>query len=295
MEIDEYRRMAEVEDDMWYYRALHAHLERELAANLGERAIGLGDRVEGDTSNLPVSGGPSRASHGMPPPRPSGTPVAPEAPLRQVLDAGCGTGGLIRRLAAAHPEWQWTGLDLEPLACEFARSRCSGRIVQGSVAELPFSDETFDALASADVLCQVEDDIAVLREFARVLRPEGALVLNVPAYPWLWSYHDDAVQSRRRFLRRELADKLERAGFRLWRITHWNLLPLPLAIVRRKLLPRPRSGSDVRLYPRPVETTFNLAMAMERAWLCQGRSLPAGSSILAVATKRSSNRAESPP
>lgn len=232
---------------MWFYQALHAHVERELVRALGGRRSGE----------------------------------------VRVLDAGCGSGGLIRRLAERRADWRWTGVDLEPLACELAHARTAGRadIVAGSVTALPFPDESFDAVVSADVIYHVDDDGAALREFFRVLRPGGAVVINVPAHRWLWSYHDVATHARRRYERGELREKLRQAGFGAVQATHWNTLPLPLVWVRRKLLPAPAAGSDVRLYPQPVEALFRAAMALERAWLRRGRTLPLGSSILATARK----------
>jgi SAM-dependent methyltransferase len=243
MEPDEYHKMAAVEDAMWYYRALHAHLHRELAVRLAGR--------------------PAR-----------------------ILDAGCGSGGLIRRLSAVEPAWTWTGLDVSPLACELARTRCRAEIHEASVTALPFPDGMFDAVVSADVLYHVEDDAAALREIARVLRPGGVAVINVPAHRWLWSYHDVATHSKRRYERQELRAKLVAAGLAAVRLTHWNMLPLPLLIVRRKLLPAPRGGSDVQLYPAPVERVFRVAMAVERAGVRTGINLPLGSSILAVGMKQ---------
>ena len=250
MEAAEYRKLAAVEDAMWYFHALHAHIERALA------------------------GVPDNAT---------------------LLDAGCGTGGLIRRLAPRHATWRWTGIDVMPLACALARERTVGarsassgpaaEIQQASVTALPFGDAMFDAVVSADVLYHVDDDAAALREFFRVLRPGGTLVANVPAYRWLWSYHDEAVHARRRYGRREVLAKLRAAGFAEPRATHWNTLPFPLVVVRRKLFPAPRDGSDVRLFPAPVEASFRAAMALERAWLGMGGALPFGSSILAVARK----------
>jgi SAM-dependent methyltransferase len=242
VEIEEYRRMAAVEDDMWFYRTLHAHIDTALVNRL-------------------------------------------TAPRAELLDVGCGTGGLIRRLGRAHPSWRWLGVDVEPLACELARARCGADIVQASATALPFAGAAFDAVVAADMLYHLDDDVAALRECLRVLRPGGTLVVNVPAHRWLWSYHDVTVHGRRRYVRRELAAKLREAGFELLRLTHWNLLPLPLVIVRRKLLPPPRSGSDVRLYPRPVEAAFRGLMAVERGWMRRVGDLPAGSSILAIATK----------
>jgi SAM-dependent methyltransferase len=243
MNTAEYRKLADVEDAMWYFRALHAHVERELARTLRDKKAA-------------------------------------------VLDAGCGTGGLIRWLAPRRPEWSWTGVDVSPLACELARERVGGvEIREASVTALPFGDATFDAVVSADVLYHVGDDAAALREFFRVLRPGGIVVINVPAYRWLWSYHDEAVHARRRYGRAEVLARLADAGFGGARATHWNALPFPLVVVRRKLFPAPRDGSDVRRFAAPVEAAFNAAMALERAWLRGVGRLPFGSSILAVARK----------
>src|SRR5262245_12922258 len=208
-----------------------------------------------------------------------------------ILDAGCGTGGLIRRLGSRRVGWKWTGVDFSPLALELARERCgvTADLREGSVTALPFENSVFDAVVSADVLYHLDDDSAALREFHRVLRPEGVLVVNVPAYHWLWSYHDEAVHGRRRYGRGELLEKVARAGFVRGRATHWNLLPLPLIFARRKLFPPARRGSDVGKLPAPVEAGMRGAMAIESACLAAFGLLPAGSSILAVANRSAGN------
>lgn len=244
MEADEYRKLAAVEDEMWYFKTVHRHVERLLRAQRQE-----------------------------------------EEP-RRVLDAGCGTGGLIRRLSGRNPGWAWMGADLSPLACEFARQRLPGiEVVEASLTALPLPAGRFDAVTSVDVLYHIEDDVGALRELHRVLQPGGAIVINVPAYRWLWSYHDVAVHSVRRYGRGEVARKLAAAGFGEIHTTHWNALPLPLVVVRRKLLPPPQAASDVTLQPAPIEAAFLAMMAAERAWMRFGLNLPFGSSILAVARK----------
>ncbi len=202
-----------------------------------------------------------------------------------VLDAGCGTGGLLRRLHEAQPDWQLTGLDFSPLACELARERSCGEVVQASIAALPFADARFDAVVSCDVVCQVTDPARAVGEFHRCLKPGGVVVLMMPAYPWMYSYHDKEVGNLRRYTRNQVRSLMEAAGFRIVRCTYWNTLPFPLAVVRRKIFPPAVSASDVGLFPAPIEAIFNGLMALEHAWLNLGGMLPFGNSVLTVARK----------
>lgn len=204
-----------------------------------------------------------------------------------ILDAGCGTGGLIRRLSATFSAWQWTGVDISEEALTLARTRVPANVplVAGSVERLPFEDKTFDAVVSADVLYHVDDDVAALREACRVLKPGGALIVNVPAYRWLWSYHDTAVHSRRRYSRAELITKVQSSGFRDVNATYRNAVTLPVLIARRKLLPPPKSGSDVGLSSPPIELALNAAMAVESMGLRMLGRLPFGSSVFCVARR----------
>jgi SAM-dependent methyltransferase len=239
MQLDEYRKLSEVEDRMWYFHALNRRhvywLERLL----------------------------------------------PPGPAR-VLDAGCGTGGLIKAIHAARPDWRATGLDFMPLACTLARERTGAEIVQGSITGLPFEAASFDAVVSADVVCQVADGAQALREFARVVRPGGVVLVNVPALRWLWSYHDDTCETKHRYSRPELAALYRAAGLRVDFATYTNLLPLPLIAARRKFFPPANPTSDVRLYPAPVEAAFAAMARMEFAWQGAGLASPLGSSVFAA-------------
>lgn len=243
MNNDEYLKLAEVEDRMWYFRSLHEHVRRELA---------------------PVvrTGG-------------------------EVLDAGCGTGGLILRLRERHPEWRYAGIDFMPLACELARQRCGPQVDVrvASVTELPFADASFDAVVSADVVCQVENPETAAREFFRVLRPGGVVVLNCPAYMWMWSYHDDSCQTKHRYTRPEMAALLDGAGFGGTRTTHWNALPFPVVWAKRKLFRTDKDTSDVKEYPRIVDAVFGGLMAVEHAWRRLGGTWAWGTSVFAQARK----------
>lgn len=244
MNADEYVKLAEVEDRMWYFRSLHRHVVREL------------DR----------RGMPARVA---------------------ALDAGCGTGGMILRLREQQRGWQWSGIDFMPLACELARKRCGPDtdIRQASITDLPFANESFDAVVSADVICQVVDADVAVREFFRVLRPGGVVVINVPAYMWMWSYHDDSCQTKHRYTRPELDVLLKNAGFVDRWTTHWNALPFPLIWAKRKLLRSEKDTSDVKDYPAAVEAVFNSLAAIEHAWFEWRGTWAWGTSVMAVARK----------
>jgi SAM-dependent methyltransferase len=206
-------------------------------------------------------------------------------PLR-VLDAGCGTGGLLRRLAATLPDAEVVGMDFDREACGFARAKSGRPVANGSINALPFRDGAFDLVLSADVLCHagVDEDRA-LAEIGRCLAPGGALVLNLPAYDWMASVHDRQVHNARRYTRPRLALLLARNGFATERATYWNTLLFPLMVLRRKLLAPEKETSDVMLYPAPIERLFRAVMAVEAFAVSRGLDLPFGGSVLTKATK----------
>ncbi|MFM7237612.1 MAG: class I SAM-dependent methyltransferase [Cyanobium sp.] len=241
MQIDEYRKLAEVEDAMWYFKALN------------QRML------------LPLSQWKDRNA--------------------DVLDAGCGTGGLIQALKQFGPKWKITGLDFSPLACRLASDRTGVDIIEGSITNLPFEQERFDILTSADVISQVEDASIALREFARVLRPGGMVVINVAAYQWMWSYHDDTCETHHRFRRSELRKMTEDVGLSPIKSSYANTFVFPLIIAKRKLFASPSSTSDVQSYSKSIDMCCGSLARLEHSWLRNGGSFPTGCSVFLAARK----------
>jgi SAM-dependent methyltransferase len=73
--------------------------------------------------------------------------AASTSPLPALLDAGCGTGGLLARLAAARPEAHRFGIDLDPLAAATAQRKSGALIAIASTMALPFASDAFDAIS----------------------------------------------------------------------------------------------------------------------------------------------------
>jgi SAM-dependent methyltransferase len=243
----EYRRMFEAEEAQWWYVGQRAIAHAILEPALARRAVG---------------GGPG--------PR--------------ILDAGCGTGGNLVHLA---PLGRAFGLDLVAEAAGGCRTR-GVSVVRGSVLALPFPDRSFDVVTSFDVIYHawVPDDRAAVAEMARLLRPEGLLLVRVPALRILWGAHDEAVQSRHRYKKAELVELLESRGLSVERATYCNSFLFPLLLARRtadRLLGR--EGSDVGFLPGPLEWAFRRVMLAEAALVRRGGSLPVGASVVALARR----------
>jgi len=207
---------------------------------------------------------------------------------RPILDAGCGTGGFLVRLARSYPRKGLLGLDIDPLACARAAVKSARPVCVGSLNELPFANGTFAAIFSADVLCHdgVNEHYA-LQQFHRCLAKDGWLVLNLPAYRWMLSRHDAAVCNRRRYTASGLCRLLHVTGFRPIYVSYWNTMLFPLMVVTRRLFGNSAATSDVKLYPRVVDMFCRAAMEVEGVLLRVGLKFPFGGSVIAIAVRRS--------
>ncbi len=205
-----------------------------------------------------------------------------------ILDAGCGTGGLLARLAQSFPDKGVMGLDIDWLACARAAVKSARPVCAGSINELPFADGAFAAIFSADVFCHGDvNEGRALQQFHRCLCEDGWLLLNLPAYRWMLSRHDAAVSNTRRYTASGLRRLLHGAGFRLTYVSYWNLVLFPLMVITRKLFPGdPVAVSDVKLYPRAIDMFCRAATGIETALLRAGLRFPFGGSVIAIAVRK---------
>ena len=92
----------------------------------------------------------------------------------------------------------------------------------GQGEALPFPDGAFGLVTAFGVLEHIEDDAGAVREWARVLRPGGQLVLLTSAYRWMWSGHDVSNHHVRRYRRHKVGDLVRRAGLEPQRVSYAN-------------------------------------------------------------------------
>ena len=109
------------------------------------------------------------------------------APAREgalALDLGCGTGVMLDTLASRYR--RIVGLDLSAEMLEGYDASAlppdrTVRLVRGDMTTLPFAGGRFDVVVCRSALHHMDDEVAVLREMARVLAPGGSVVLGEPA------------------------------------------------------------------------------------------------------------------
>jgi len=164
----------------------------------------------------------------------------------RVLDVGCGTGLLSTRIRRER-------LPVQPVGCDFSRgmlrqaARRSAEVpwIQGDATRLPFREESFGAVLSTEAFHWFPDQDAALREFYRVLGPDGRILLALvnPSTEWLAR----ATRRGSRLFgeplswptRARLREKIETAGFRVetqrtvFRLPAPLLLPCVLTVARR--------------------------------------------------------------
>jgi ubiquinone/menaquinone biosynthesis C-methylase UbiE len=209
----------------------------------------------------------------------------------RLLDAGCGTGGMLNALRKASPEAEMTGLDVSSIAVERCRERGFADVMNGSVEQMPFPDATFDLVLSLDVL--YHKDVAEERsvsEMARVMKPGGYLILNLPAFDVLRGRHDVAVHGARRYTIKRVRKLLEPVGLKTETIFYWNAWLFVPVLVWRLLtrLGRPReevgTKGDLSQFPPQINALLTHLGRLDFA-ACRRLRPPLGTSVYTVARK----------
>lgn len=204
-----------------------------------------------------------------------------------ILDAGCGTGATMQNLDSLGEVY---GFDISPVAIKYCKKRGLRNVKVGTVETIPYATSSFDIVVSLDVIYhkKVIDDAKAVQEFYRVLKPDGILILRVPAYNWLYSYHDAAVHTKHRYTMFEINELLKRNKFNLLQSTYANMFLFPLSVIMRiisKIASHKKdSTSDVNPLHRLLNKLFYIPLWIE-SQLVRYISLPFGLSVVAVAQK----------
>ena len=205
--------------------------------------------------------------------------VRPPAEAR-ILELGCGTG---HNLAMLGKYGALDACELDVCARALASKRLGREIKSARLPDLSmFERDAYDLVALLDVLEHVPDDVASLKAILKRLNPGGALLLTVPANPWMWSAHDVAHHHHRRYRKQEIRKLAEDAGYDIELLSPFNsLLFPPIAAVRLVGKLTGKDDSDDAMPSAPVNRALDAIFGLERSLV--GRvPLPFGVSLVAV-------------
>ncbi len=202
-----------------------------------------------------------------------------------ILNVGCGTGGTIEMLEKFGTV---ENVDTSDDAISFAKKLGYTNITKVVDVALPFEDKIYDIVGAFDVLEHIEDHKRALSEWKRVLKDDGAIVITVPAYQWLWSGHDVTMHHWRRYTMKSLIALAAEANLRPEKRSYAIGFSLPLVAgfrLANRIFDR-GAGSENSFVPvpRPINKLFTAFLKAE-AKLHNTVSLPAGSSLIIILRK----------
>ena len=211
----------------------------------------------------------------------------------RTLDLGCGMGGFLPGLSKLSARVFPADISTSGLAYCRQRGFDGGAVVDGYA--LPYADASFDLVCLFDTIEHIENDVAVMREVARILAPGGHVFVSVPAYQFLYSNNDRIVHHHRRYTRSMLRDVFRAADLEVERNTHTNVLLFPLILPTvlaikflEKLDPRRKDPQHTNLsWPIPsfVHDVLHGVFSAELQ-LSRHVDIPMGHSIAAIARRR---------
>jgi SAM-dependent methyltransferase len=222
-------------------------------------------------------------------------PLLPQTPEFRLLDVGCGAGNMIHHLSRYG---RVKGVDIDARPVKKAQERGYDVDQFDATRPMPFDPGTFDAVTAFDVIEHNEDDMAILADSYRVLKPGGHLIITVPAFMWLWTHNDVLNAHARRYTAGELKWKLGQAGFKVRRVSYNNFFIFPMAasllLLRRftdskkELASHHVSTEEYQVEMEPASPLVNRILTVVgqvEAKLIRYIDLPFGTSLIAVGQK----------
>lgn len=209
----------------------------------------------------------------------------------RILDIGCGTGNISQMLSQFGEVY---GIDNSPIAIELCQQKgLTNLYLNDKNKKFPFKDNYFDIVCCFDLLEHLDNELEILKEVLRVIKPEGFLFITTPAFMFLWSEHDLALHHKRRYTKTNLYQLLESNKLKVQRITYYNFFLFPIAFIYRlytriflrKKMDNPKSEFFVKI-PISLNNLLKGILVLEGI-LLRFINFPWGVSLLCIAKSNS--------
>lgn len=212
----------------------------------------------------------------------------------KVLEIGSGTGYVLKGLNDTFENYNLYGSEIHLEGIKFAKDRVPNiEFIQMDATNIPFEHE-FNAIGAFDVLEHIEDDVKVIQEVHKALKPGGLFIISVPQYQWMWSINDDLAYHKRRYSHTELKNKLSNEGFEIIYISSFVFVLFPFMYISRLFKKNKayeitdeiilKEMNELKLNP-VINSIFGLLMKVDVFLIKMGVSLPFGGSLVTVARK----------
>src|SRR5713226_8563468 len=153
-----------------------------------------------------------------------------------IMEVGCSAGHLLADMRRCLPNATLTGGDYTLGTLLKLGEKMPGiPLVRFNLADSPLPSDTYDAMVLLNVLEHIEDDVAASRHIARMLKPGGFAVIEVPAGPELFDDYDRQLQHFRRYTLAGLCKVIEGAGLEVERRNYLGALIYPAFYLAKKL------------------------------------------------------------
>lgn len=150
----------------------------------------------------------------------------------KILEIGCSGGPLIK-LLNKEGFLNITGIDVSESGINLCKKRGIDNVKVMDGTKTFFDDNEFDLVIASDVLEHIKEDNDALSDWYRILKPNGKLIVFVPAFNFLWTVHDEINHHYRRYSRNELKKKVIENNFKLKKSSYWNFfIFLPVSLLR---------------------------------------------------------------
>lgn len=206
------------------------------------------------------------------------------------FEIGCGTGFVLSGIENALPQLSLYGSEIYAEGLTYASRRLKKtQLFQMDARHIPFQNE-FDIVGIFDVLEHIEDDELVLSQMYKAVCQGGGIILTVPQHRFLWSQIDEHACHVRRYNAKELKTKVEKAGFKVLRMTSFISLLLPFMLIVRLMKRNANRQYDMfselkisGLTNTILEKVLNFELSLIR----RSFYFPMGGSLLIIAKKNS--------
>lgn len=157
------------------------------------------------------------------------------------------------------------------------------------ICSLPLKDQSIELCLLHDVLEHIENEKKVLSEISRILKKNGLLLLSVPAFNILWSFHDEQAGHKRRYTKKMLLKLSEEADFEVLFLTYFNAtLFLPILIIRKilKITSKGENILEIKLSPKILNRPLCFLLKLENFINLRVLKIPFGTSVVALLRKK---------